>query len=304
MDYRESTSNALRYVVAGMFLAIFLIGFSSNAKAQQETITITATVPSQDAPPSGGSTGGGGGTQAVPEGLATAVFSGYASPGSVVTIVLDSRKRATTIAGSDSMFVFTAERLTAGTRGFSIYSEDGRGGRSATQTFSIRVASDLITTVSGIFISPTIAVNRTTVIQGESITIQGRTAPESAVSITVNSIAKLNFETTADTAGFYSHTFETDPLEEGLHTAQSRSSLRGALSYLSPVAEFRVGDGEDVTPNSSRGDLNADKRVNLVDFSILAFWFKKPSPPVSVDLNSDGVVNLVDFSIMAYAWTG
>jgi hypothetical protein len=44
--------------------------------------------------------------------------------------------------------------------------------------------------------------------------------------------------------------------------------------------------------------------VNLVDFSILAYWYLKPNPDPKVDLNSDGIVDLVDFSILAYYWTG
>jgi hypothetical protein len=50
--------------------------------------------------------------------------------------------------------------------------------------------------------------------------------------------------------------------------------------------------------------MNNDKQVNLVDFSIAAYWYKRPSPPANIDLNSDGKVDLVDFSIMAYYWTG
>jgi hypothetical protein len=57
-------------------------------------------------------------------------------------------------------------------------------------------------------------------------------------------------------------------------------------------------------PEIVKGDFNKDGRVNLVDFSIAAYWHKRPSPPVSVDLNGDGKVDLVDFSIMAFYWTG
>jgi hypothetical protein len=52
------------------------------------------------------------------------------------------------------------------------------------------------------------------------------------------------------------------------------------------------------------GDLNCDNHVNLVDFSIMAHWYKKLNPPAKVDLSGDGKVTLVDFSIMAYNWTG
>ncbi|MFA6385357.1 MAG: dockerin type I domain-containing protein, partial [Candidatus Paceibacterota bacterium] len=53
-----------------------------------------------------------------------------------------------------------------------------------------------------------------------------------------------------------------------------------------------------------RGDLNCDNHVNLIDFSIMAYWYKKINPPEKVDLNNDGKITLVDFSIMAFNWTG
>jgi len=58
-----------------------------------------------------------------------------------------------------------------------------------------------------------------------------------------------------------------------------------------------------------KADLNGDNKVNLVDFSIAAFWYKRTLSAdfVTIEkskLNGDGKVTLVDFSIMAYYWTG
>lgn len=66
------------------------------------------------------------------------------------------------------------------------------------------------------------------------------------------------------------------------------------------VFEFRVTE----EPCPSRGDLNNDCRVDLVDFSILIYWVDRPNPPAHIDLDGSGVVDLVDFSILAYYWTG
>jgi hypothetical protein len=49
--------------------------------------------------------------------------------------------------------------------------------------------------------------------------------------------------------------------------------------------------------------------VDLVDFSIAAYWYKQPLSDAfkkieKAELNGDGKVDLVDFSIMAYYWTG
>lgn len=58
-----------------------------------------------------------------------------------------------------------------------------------------------------------------------------------------------------------------------------------------------------VVPEERPADLNADKKVDLVDFSILLYNWGEPKNP-KADLNNDGIVDLVDFSIMLYWWTG
>ncbi|MCX6800556.1 MAG: dockerin type I domain-containing protein, partial [Candidatus Falkowbacteria bacterium] len=55
---------------------------------------------------------------------------------------------------------------------------------------------------------------------------------------------------------------------------------------------------------TTKGDTNSDNKINLIDFSIVAYWYGRSSPPPSADLNHDGKVNLIDLSIMAYNWTG
>ncbi|MCX6712435.1 MAG: hypothetical protein NT041_01955, partial [Candidatus Vogelbacteria bacterium] len=59
----------------------------------------------------------------------------------------------------------------------------------------------------------------------------------------------------------------------------------------------------------AKGDLNGDCKVNLVDFSVAAYWYKRTLTGAMVQtekdkLNGDGQINLVDFSIIAYYWSG
>lgn len=51
-------------------------------------------------------------------------------------------------------------------------------------------------------------------------------------------------------------------------------------------------------------DINRDKKVNLVDFSIFLLSFNKVEPFINpcVDINRDGKVNVVDFSILLTQW--
>jgi hypothetical protein len=61
-------------------------------------------------------------------------------------------------------------------------------------------------------------------------------------------------------------------------------------------------DGQATQPS----DLNRDGSVNLIDFSILIFWWQTTggdsNPPA--DINQNGNVGLEDFSILLFNWTG
>lgn len=79
----------------------------------------------------------------------------------------------------------------------------------------------------------------------------------------------------------------------------------GGTGYL-PLFIKEISKKREVV-SCFKYDLNCDGRVNLVDFSILAYWWKRPLTAVAkqrVDFNGDGKVDLVDFSILAYHWTG
>lgn len=52
----------------------------------------------------------------------------------------------------------------------------------------------------------------------------------------------------------------------------------------------------------SVADLNCDGYVDIVDFSIMYYWYDKDHVPARVDLAPDGVINLADFSVMAFYW--
>ena len=50
-------------------------------------------------------------------------------------------------------------------------------------------------------------------------------------------------------------------------------------------------------------DFNGDNRINIIDLSILLFYFDKPvSKDSRYDLNKDEKINLVDVSILFYYW--
>jgi hypothetical protein len=250
--------------------------------------------------------GGGGGVYVPPPPETVVNFTGRAYPKTTVTLLKDAQIAATTVAGSDANFQISLSGLSAGNYIFSVYSEDKEGRRSSLLTFPISVTKGTTTNVSGIFIAPTIAVDKSEVKRGDNIAIFGQTAPQANIVISVAS-EEFFAKTTADVSGVYLYNFGTEVLDYGSHFTKSKAAKDGLISSFSQAVSFLVGTKTVFTRPATKvlkGDLNNDGRVNLIDFSIAAYWYKRPSPPSSVDLNGDGKIDLVDFSIMAYYWTG
>ncbi|MEK9179200.1 MAG: hypothetical protein AAB893_01910, partial [Patescibacteria group bacterium] len=224
----------------------------------------------------GGGGGGGGGGDIAP----TAVnFSGRAYPQSTVTILKDAQIVTTVAAGTDSNFQTSVTNLSAGNYIFSVYSEDKDGRRSSLLTFPVSVTAGATTNVSGIFIAPTIAVDKSEVRRGDNIAIFGQSATSADIVISVNSHEEFFAKTISDKDGIYLYNFDSSVLELGSHNTKSKASIGNQLvSGFSYLVNFKVGTKNVLAqPIQSiiKGDLNNDKRVNLVDFSIAAYWYKR-----------------------------
>ncbi len=255
--------------------------------------------------------GGGGGIGPIPS-YGTIIISGYAQPKSEVTLMSDGEIKATTKASDDAKFSFTLSNLSPGNYLFTLYSEDKDGRRSTLYTFPVFIRAGETITAGNILLSPTIDVDKLEVKKGDFISIFGFTVPESNVLINVSSEEEYFFRTNANKDGFYLYQLGTDILDLGDHNAKSKSILGNQLvSNFSRVVTFKVGAKtvEKKIVKCPKVDLNNDCRVNLVDFSILAYWYKRKLSPAFLKIekekfNGDGKVDLIDFSILAYWWTG
>ncbi|MBU1178872.1 dockerin type I repeat-containing protein [Patescibacteria group bacterium] len=311
------------------FLFSIFYFLDSNVNADTTSLTITVIQPSVPSscgdhscngsescsscptdcgacPSSGGGGGGGGGGGYVAP-VTSAVFSGRAYPKSTITFLKDAQIAATTIADANANFQVSVSGISGGNYIFSVYSENNKGIRSALLTFPISVASGATTKVGGIFIAPTIAVDKSEVKRGDNIAIFGQSAPDSAITISVSSEEEFFRKVQADQNGAYLYNFDTALLDIGQHFAKSKAAYVTEVSSFSKAIGFMVGTKNiiaELPKVIEKSDLNNDKRVNLIDFSIAAYWYKRPSLSASADLNGDGKVDLIDFSIMAFYWTG
>lgn len=253
--------------------------------------------------------GSGGGVSLNTE----AIFSGRAFPNSRVQILKDGQIIATTVAGPDARFNVSVKGFSEGSHNFSILGIDSSFATSIPIIYNLNITKGVTTSVSGIYIAPTIDVDKRVVKQGENISIFGQTTPESPVIISVHSPVEFFRETGSDEEGIFLYNFDTSILNKGNHEAKAKSLTSGEISDFGKIASFEVGDvtilKEENLSCDGKGDINNDCRVNLVDLSIAAFWYKKELSGDILNaelysLNGDGIINIVDLSIMTFYWTG
>ncbi len=293
------------------------LGFSGGTLSCTSACTFDTSSCTAGGSGGGGGGGGGGGSSSTPD--TNVVFSGRAYPLSRVGILKDGQLVVTTIAGPDSNFTATISGLSRGDYNFSVYGEDKNSLRSSLFTFPIYITSGVTTKIGGIFISPTIALDKSEVKKGDNISIFGQSVPASEITININSEPEYFLKQFSDSNGVYLLNFDSSFLAYGDHTAKSKASLINEVTDFSKELGFKVGDknilasvsefSEIGNTGTKKGDLNKDSKVNLIDFSIAAFWYKKDLTESIKKyelehLNGDGKIDLIDFSIMAYNWTG
>ena len=157
-------------------------------------------------------------------------------------------------------------------------------------------------------------MDKSEVKRGDNIAIFGQSAPQADIVVSVSSDEEFFGKIISDKDGIYLYNFDSSFVDYGSHYAKSKASIGNqAVSSFSSVISFKVGTKNVLaqlpTTVPAKGDLNGDGRVNLVDFSIAAYWYKRTlsaefKPKEIERLNGDGKVDLVDFSIMAFYWTG
>jgi hypothetical protein len=266
--------------------------------------------PSNPPPSGGGGGGGGGGAPYVPPtaSQAGASFKGIAYPTSNITLLQNGQFIATTQAGPDAMFEIDLSNISVGTNNFTVYAVDPSGNRSTPQTFQLAATAGATTVVSGIFFPPTISADKTKVKKGNVVTFFGYTVPQATVTVTIHSANPITKSVSSDDGGVWKYQLNTGALAYGDHTASAYATTGSGVTPDSAITTFTVGTEDVAAPVANtapaKGDFNGDGKVNLIDFSILAYWYGRPNPPAEFDLNGDGKINLIDFSTLAYYWTG
>lgn len=256
----------------------------------------------------GGSTGGGGSSSSGGRdedlGDTQVSIEGKAFPNATITILMDGTSIGTVRTNSQGEFTFNTE-TDPGTASLSFYANDTTGTRSMTINTTFDITQGAVTNVNGILIPPTIRSTNTQINPGQIITLSGQTVPNVTVEVMIDTKTHTR-TTTSDALGNWSIEFDTSTISIAEHTVKARFiSETGGLrseSVFGTALQLFVGVEGKATSNS---DLNRDTKINLIDFSILIFWWGtaggSSNPPV--DINKNGKVGLEDFSILLFNWT-
>lgn len=271
----------------------------------------------------GGGSGGGGGPIPGPsqtqqeqpgegeypypdQGTSEIALEGLAYPGSEVNILKDGVAVKKAKCNEAGQFKSEIKGLKEGVYTFTLWAYDSENRRSATKSLTIWI-KESTKNMSRVFLAPTLALNKTAFNPGEQLIAMGQTTPENKLDAWITSLPggkTVKKAGLADQAGKWSLTVDTKEFSNGGYQIKARAeNASEGLSDFGTPLNFGVGQQ---APNSSdtcsRADINKDKKVNLVDFSILLYnWGKANSP---ADINLDTKTNLVDFSLMMYCWTG
>lgn len=295
------------YVI--LILTLITFTFATSVLAVTESVSLTATVEGESTPTPGGG-GGGGGSISIPK---TSVrFSGEAYPKAIVSILEGGIEKSKVTADNSGYFSATFEEKYSNTTLYSLFAVDMSGERSLLLNYPVVVTEGYLTHLSGIRFPPTITTDKTEVKVGDYLEVRGSAFSKKILEVTIEGGSlpqkgagvKKVFFTESKVDGTYKIVVPLGGLTKGEYIVYVKYSDDIRVSKL---VRFVIGEANIKRSElliNLPGDCNADSEVNLVDFSVLAYWYKRDNPPKCVDLNSDGRVDLVDFSILAFYWTG
>lgn len=258
----------------------------------------------------GGSSGGGsGGSGGSKKDLGSTVvnITGKAYPSRTINFILDGDSIGSVQTNGQGVFDFST-KASPGTATLGIWSTDLFGTKSITLTNTFDVTQGAVTNLNDLLLPPSIKVSQTNFKPGDIITVSGQSVPNATINLYIDRNSTSPVATGQSEAnGAWTILYNTNRLSANDHVLRARS-ISGTppltiQSSLSSSIQLSAGVGGNVTTSS---DLNRDTKVNLIDFSILIFWWQTAGgdsdPPA--DINANGKVSLEDFSILLFNWTG
>ena len=297
----------MRYIVLifiisiGIFLSISNNSFAQLVITEQEVVNISAQVGSGIiiTPPVNNPAG------AVILPNTSVQFKGRAYPGAIVVLLRDGIEVSRVVANFDATFSITLPEEVDQSQNilYSLYAIDKNNNKSILLNFPTKIQGGFLTFLNNILFPPTIVSDKYEASSGGFLNLSGYAVPNRELEITIkDNNLKKNFYLTSKVDGNYNINLPLLEIPKGEYNVliNYKNDIR-----LSKFLRLILGNKDTLNTSENSnipGDCNRDRVINLVDFSVAAFWYKKPNPPKCVDTNFDNIINLVDFSILAYYW--
>ncbi|NMB56613.1 hypothetical protein GYA19_01590 [Candidatus Beckwithbacteria bacterium] len=235
---------------------------------------------------------------------ASLTISGYTSPYAFVFFSENGTIVGTVTANEDGYFAKYLNGLNGGTHSFRIYGIDNVSRTTSSVDLEVETPVYQHINVSNLILSPTIELNDNEIEQGDNVVVSGKSVPESNISLFTESPLRTYY-TTSDINGNWAYTItDTNEYIVGDYKVYSLVQKDAFQSLFSNTLIFTVasdtGSSGNPSCDISHGDLNCDNITNLIDFSILMYYWGTNN--ALADMNTDRIVNLIDFSIMMYYW--
>lgn len=153
---------------------------------------------------------------------------------------------------------------------------------------------------------------------GKPVTVIGETSPDALVTIRIPKLT-LSQPVLADEEGHFIFTFnDVPPGAYELNVSAIKNGSANEISQLigvpdSPavtqmtISEINLPLAKTKPIKKEKADLNKDGRTDIIDLSVLLYWWTSPiiyrpyNP--EADLNGDGKVDLRDVALLLANWT-
>lgn len=290
------------FFLSMLFVAtIGLFAATLTAFGGSETLQITAVVEEQPQQASG---------NVLPQvDRSTVSLSGYTAPSAKITLLIDGAVSTTLIANSDGSFQITLNNVVFGYYQYSIIIEDSTGVSSSATIINANVYSSEPLVYSNLILTPTINSSSISVETNQYFVVQGYAAPGATIYIGLPDQAPLA-TAVADGNGYYQVQIQAS-FGTGIYSLKAFALLNGMTSDLSKPLQLLFYDPYNIEQSvippeqlQSCVNINKDNKIDLVDFSILLYWYGVTNPAEDIDCNKDRTIDITDFSILMYFWTG
>lgn len=175
--------------------------------------------------------------------------SGYASPGSLITVYDGNTPMATTVADSIGRYSKIITTIEAGLHSVSVSQKDIANVESRAASRLVNIPHQFRTQIEFI-VPPTIALSTATATQGHSIQVSGYSTPNSTVRLIVDNQSLAYQNLVSNNNGYYSYLINTEGFSVGGHIVKALYDSPIGQSEFSKTLTFTTHSKTPVANNA------------------------------------------------------